>query len=241
MLGLPSGIQACLFDMDGVLTQTSVLHRRAWKETFDPLLAARGQSPFTDEDYAAYVDGRPREDGVRTFLASRGIQLPAGTADDAPDTDTVYGIGNRKNAEVQRRLASDGVETYPGSRVYLEAVRAAGLQTAVVTASANSLAVLRAAGLEGSFDARIDGVVARERQLAGKPSPDTFLEGARALGVAPVNAAVFEDAIAGVEAGRAGGFGCVIGVDRLDQAVALRDAGADRVVGDLAELIVGRR
>lgn len=236
-LGLPAHIRACLFDMDGVLTQTSVLHRAAWKETFDPLLAARGQSAFTDQDYAAYVDGRPREDGVRGFLASRGIHLPEGSRDDPAETETIHGIGTRKNDEVQRRLAVDGVETYPGSLAYLRAVRAIGLRTAVVTASANGVAVLEAAGLAGLLDARVDGVVAREQHLAGKPAPDTFLAGARVLGVDPTAAAVFEDAIAGVQAGRAGGFGFVVGVNRLDQADALRESGADVVVDDLADLL----
>lgn len=230
-------MRACLFDMDGVLTQTSVLHRAAWKGTFDPLLAARGQPEFTDQDYAAYVDGRRRDDGVRTFLASRGIQLPEGSEDDPPTADTIHGVGTRKNAEVQRRIVADGVQTYPGSIAYLRAARQAGLRVAVVTASANADAVLQAAGVDGLFDARIDGTVARDQNLAGKPAPDTFLAGARALGVEPREAVVFEDAIAGVQAGRAGAFGYVVGVDRLNQAEALRDAGADVVVTDLADLL----
>jgi beta-phosphoglucomutase family hydrolase len=238
-LGLPPGIRACLFDMDGVLTQTASLHQAAWKATFDPVLATYGQPPFTEEDYAAYVDGRRREDGVRTFLASRGIQLPEGTYDDPPTAGTINGIGNRKNEDVQRLLATEGVETFPGSIRYLHAARAAGLKTAVVTASANGPAVIDAAGIADLLDARVDGVIAREQHLAGKPAPDTFLAAAKLLGVEPAEAVVFEDAIAGVEAGRAGDFGYVVGVNRLDQADALRAGGADIVVDDLAELLVG--
>jgi beta-phosphoglucomutase family hydrolase len=236
-LGLPPGIRACLFDLDGVLTQTSVLHRTAWKATFDPILAAHGQGEFTETDYARFVDGRRRYDGVRGFLASRGIFPPEGEPTDPPEVETVCGIGNRKNIEVQHRLAVDGVLTYPGSVTYLHAVRAAGLATAVVTASANGEAVLRAAGLADLLDARIDGVLAAKEKLPGKPAPDTFLAGARVLGVAPHEAVVIEDAISGVEAGRAGGFGYVVGVDRLDQADALKAHGADVVVQDLADLL----
>lgn len=236
-LGLPPGIRACLFDMDGVLTETSVLHRKAWKQTFDPILAARGLAPFTDEDYAAYVDGRRREDGVRTFLASRGIQLPEGSYDDPPTADTINGIGNRKNEAVLAAIAAGSVEVYPGSLRYLRAVREAGLKTAVVTASANGPAVLAAAGIADLLDARVDGVMAREQNLAGKPAPDTYLAAAKVLGVDPSEAVVYEDAIAGVEAGHAGGFGFVVGVDRLNQADALRAGGADVVVEDLADLL----
>lgn len=236
-LGLPPSIQACLFDLDGVITQTASLHFAAWKHTFDEILADLGQDEFTSTDYAAHVDGRRRYDGVRTFLESRGITRSEGTPDDKPEADTICGIGNRKNADVQRILAEDGVETFPGTVQYLTAVREAGLATAIVTASANGEAVVEAAGLAAEFDARIDGVVAAERHLPGKPAPDTFLAGAAALGVAPSTAVVIEDAIAGVQAGRAGNFGYVIGVDRLDHADALQTAGADVVVADLADLL----
>ena len=239
-LGLPPSIRACLFDLDGVITQTASLHFAAWKHTFDAILAELGQSEFSSADYAAHVDGRRRYDGVRTFLESRGITRPEGTPDDPPEADTICGIGNRKNADVQRILAEDGVETFPGTVQYLTAVREAGLATAIVTASANGEAVVEAAGLAAEFDARIDGVVAAERHLPGKPAPDTFLAGAAALGVEPSTAVVIEDAIAGVQAGRAGNFGYVIGVDRLDHADALRTAGADVVVADLADLLQDR-
>ncbi len=236
-LGLPAQVRACLFDLDGVLTQTASLHFAAWKHTFDAILADLGEREFTSADYAAHVDGRRRYDGVRTFLASRGIHREEGSPDDPPEADTVCGIGNRKNADVQRILAEDGVQTFPGSVRYLTAVREAGLATAIVTASANGEAVVAAAGLSEQFDARIDGVLAAERRLPGKPAPDTFLAGAQALGAAPAEAVVIEDAISGVQAGRAGDFGYVIGVDRLDHADALAEAGADVVVSDLAELI----
>ena len=231
MLGLPEGVTALLFDLDGVLTQTAKVHAAAWKEMFDGFLRERdGEDfrPFTDEDYNRYVDGKPRYDGVRSFLESRGIE---------PEETLVKELGDRKNALVQRKIREDGVEVYEGSRRYLEAARDAGLQRAVVSSSANTKEVLEVTGLDGLIEARVDGVLARERGLPGKPKPDTFLEGARILGAEPSQAAVFEDALAGVEAGRAGDFGCVIGVDRVGQADALRDHGADRVVQDLAELL----
>lgn len=245
MLGLPDHIRAVLFDLDGVLTPTALVHKAAWKETFDEFLRARAGKdgttfePFTDADYNEYVDGRPRADGVRTFLASRGIELPDGDPDDPPTAETVQGLANSKNERLVKRLRRDGVDAYPGSRRYLDAVRKAGLATAVVSASANTVEVLKAAGLDGDFDARVDGVVATERHLKGKPRPDTFLEGARRLQVDPADAAVFEDAIAGVEAGKAGHFGFVVGVNRLDPAHAqgLEDKGADVVVADLADLL----
>ncbi|HLF40749.1 MAG TPA: beta-phosphoglucomutase family hydrolase [Acidimicrobiia bacterium] len=240
MLGLPDGIRACLFDLDGVLTQTAAVHRSAWRETFDTLLRAmrgNGFQPFTDEDYALYVDGKPRRDGVRDFLASRGIHLPEGDPDDPPSADTVAGVGNRKNEMLLRRLEEDGVEVFEGSVRYVRAARRHGLRTAVVTASANGEAIVRAAGLGDCFDARVDGVVAEQAHLRGKPAPDTFLAGARALQVEPGEAAVFEDALAGVAAGRAGAFGFVVGVDRAGQADELRRRGADIVVADLAELL----
>lgn len=236
-LGMPAGIRAWLFDLDGVLTDTASVHRAAWKATFDPLLAQRGQGPFTRDDYLQHVDGRRRLDGVRTFLTSRGIHFPEGSRDDPPDADTINGVGTHKNGLVLRELAEHGVEVYPGSRTYLRAVHAAGVPVAVVTASANAKAVLDAAGLAEYVDVRIDGVVAARDDLAGKPEPDTFLAAARTLGIPPREAAVFEDALAGVAAGRAGGFGHVVGVDRSGQADALREHGADVVVTDLAELL----
>jgi beta-phosphoglucomutase family hydrolase len=240
MLGLPDGIRACLFDLDGVLTQTARVHRCAWRETFDAVLReCQGDDfkPFTDIDYHEYVDGKPRRDGVRDFLASRGIRLPEGDPDDPPSVQTVAGVGNRKNELLLRRLEEDGVEVYEGSARYVRAAREQGLHTAVVTASANGEAVVRAAGLADCIEARIDGVVADQEHLRGKPAPDTFLAGARALRVEPGEAAVFEDALAGVAAGRAGGFGFVVGVDRAGQAEALRQRGADIVVEDLSELL----
>jgi beta-phosphoglucomutase family hydrolase len=235
--GLPAQIRACLFDLDGVLTDTASVHRTAWKRAFDPVLAAHDQPPFTVDDYAAYVDGKPRRDGVRDFLASRGLHPPETAPADDVDALSIESVSEAKNAMLLATLEADGVEVFPGSVAYLEAIRSAGLPAAVVTASANGAAVLQAAGLEHFVAARIDGVVAAREELAGKPAPDTFLAGARALGVDPAQAAVFEDARAGVAAGRAGGFGWVVGVDRLGQADELREAGADVVVGDLAELL----
>jgi beta-phosphoglucomutase family hydrolase len=243
-LGLPAGIRACLFDLDGVLTQTARVHAAAWKEMFDAFLQARAErtgEPFVPfdalVDYDEYVDGKPRYDGVRSFLASRGIELPEGHPDDAPDAETVAGLGNRKNELVLALIHRDGVKAYDGSVRYVHAVLEAGLHRAVVSASANCRDVLSAAGIEDLFEVRIDGVVAGLEHLAGKPAPDTFLAAARALGVEPAQAAVFEDALAGVEAGRAGAFGFVVGVDRVGQAEALRAHGADVVVSDLAELL----
>lgn len=238
MIGLPEGITACLFDLDGVLTSTAELHRAAWAETFDAVLREHGdQQPFTEQDYLAHVDGRPRYDGVREFLASRGITLPEGDPDDAAGAATVHGVGNRKNDLIQSVIEREGVQPYPGSVRYLEAARDAGLAIGVVTSSANGAAVLRAAGLDGFVQARVDGEVIRRDGLRGKPAPDSFLAGARALAVEPGAAAVFEDALAGVQAGRAGGFGHIVGVDRSGQADALRGHGADVVVTDLQELL----
>ncbi|MFE0797563.1 beta-phosphoglucomutase family hydrolase [Streptomyces mutabilis] len=238
-LGLPDDIQACLFDLDGVVTKTAVVHAAAWKETFDAFLRERDGAdfrPFTDSDYDEYVDGRPRADGVRTFLASRGIELPEGGPDDPPDALTVGGVGNRKNELVLEKIRTDGVQPYEGTLRYIDAVRAAGLATAIVSSSANTLDVLRSIDAERLFDVRVDGVVARERGLPGKPRPDTFLAAARDLGVEPSRAAVFEDALAGMDAGRSGHFGYVVGVDRVGQTDALYAHGADRVVKDLTEL-----
>lgn len=245
MLGLPPAIAACLFDLDGVLTQTSVVHAAAWKETFDAFLRQRAERaheafvPFDPvNDYRHYVDGKPRADGVSSFLAARAIALPRGMPEDPPSAETVHGLGNRKHELVLAKIREAGVAVYAGSVTYARAVRAAGLPRAVVSSSANAVPVLKAAGLLDLFDVCIDGVIAAERGLQGKPAPDTFLEAARALHVAPARAAVFEDALAGVEAGRAGGFGFVVGVDRIGQADALRERGADIVVQDLAELMV---
>jgi beta-phosphoglucomutase family hydrolase len=244
MLGLPDGIRACLFDLDGVLTQTATVHAAAWKEMFDEFLRARAEQtgePFVAFDVAAdyrrSVDGRPRHDGVRSFLASRGIELPEGAPDDAAAAGTIRGLGNRKNELVLEMIHRLGVSTYEGSLRYVLAARDAGLRRAVVSASENTRDVLAAAGIEDLFEIRVDGIVARERHLRGKPEPDTFLAAAGDLGMLPAEAAVFEDALAGVAAGRAGHFGLVVGVDRVGQAEALREHGADVVVSDLAELL----
>lgn len=240
MIGLPDTITACLFDLDGVLTGTAVQHREAWKRTFDEFLRARDGdafSPFTDADYAAYVDGRPRADGVRTFLTSRGIELPEGDPGDGVDVPTVNGLGNRKNQLLLKIIEEQGVTPYPGSVRYLQAAKDAGLRIGVVTSSANGERVLDAAGLTSFVEARIDGIVIAAQRLRGKPAPDSFLAGAKALGVEPRNAAVFEDALAGVQAGKIGGFGHVVGVNRAHQAGELLAHGADVVVDDLAELL----
>lgn len=243
-LGLPNGIHACLFDLDGVLTRTASLHAAAWKEMFDAFLRTRAEpagsafEPFDlVRDYEQYVDGKLRYDGVRSFLASRGIELPEGEPSDSSDVDTVIGLGDRKNALVLSLIRSRGVEAYPGSVVYVRTARAAGMHLGVVSASKNCRDILVSAGMDDLFEQVIDGVVAEREQLRGKPSPETFLAGAGALGVRPVEAAIFEDALAGVAAGRAGRFGFVVGVNRSDQAEALLDQGAHVVVSDLAELL----
>jgi len=245
VLGLPDGTRGCLFDLDGVITKTAKVHNAAWKEMFDSYLRDRSRrtgEPFVPfdpvRDYDEYVDGKPRADGTRSFLASRGVELPEGSDDDPPGAETVHGLGNRKNEIVLRRIREDGVEAYEGSVRYVRAARDAGLRRAVVSSSANCHDVLVAAGIEDLFEARIDGLVAKRENLRGKPAPDTFLAGARALGLDPGAAAVFEDALAGVAAGRAGRFRFVVGVDRVGQADALREHGADAVVTDLAELLV---
>jgi beta-phosphoglucomutase family hydrolase len=243
VLGLPDGVIACLFDLDGVLTPTAKVHAAAWKDMFDEYLQKRGQRtgeqwrPFTPNDYNQYVDGKPRYEGVRSFLASRGIELPQGSPSDPPDAETIDGLGNRKNELVLRMIREHGVQPYEGSVRYLRAARDAGLRRAVVSSSTNCREILIAAGIEDLVEARIDGVVAEREHLAGKPAPDTYLAGARALGVSPAQGAVFEDALAGVAAGRTGHFGCVVGVDRVRQAEALGQHGADIVVSDLAELL----
>ncbi|MET7397678.1 beta-phosphoglucomutase family hydrolase [Dactylosporangium sp. NPDC005572] len=244
MLGLPEHVTTLLFDLDGVLTPTAAVHNKAWTATFDEFLRDRpGQRPFDpDADYNDYVDGKPREAGVRDFLASRGITLPDGTPDDPPDAQTVNGLGNRKNVLLLKLLQEGGLEPYPGSVRYLEAAMTRGLRRAVVSSSANTRQVIAATGLEPYLEARVDGVTIRERGLKGKPAPDTFLAAAEELGADPAHAVVFEDALAGVAAGRAGGFGYVVGVDRVGGGHAddLRRAGADRVVSDLSDLLPGK-
>lgn len=228
---LPDTITAYLFDLDGVLTQTAKVHAKAWKQTFDAELQRRegdGYRPFGDEDYNDYVDGKPRYDGVRSFMESRGYQL---------SEDEIHQIGDRKNALVLQLIGEGKVEVYDGSVRFLQAARAAGKRTAVVSSSANCQAVIEAADIEQYLEVRVDGVTIDEEHLHGKPAPDSFLAAARKLGVEPANAAVFEDALAGVESGRAGGFGVVVGVDRVHHAQALSEHGATIVVQDLAELL----
>ena len=244
MLDLPAGITTCLFDLDGVLTQTAKVHARAWKEMFDDFLRdwyARHGEPFQEfdrpTDYDEYVDGKPRLDGVRSFLESRGIELPPGSPSDPANAETVHALGTRKNDLVLELIREQGVEVYEGSVRFVEQARDQGLRRAVVSSSTNCRDVLAVAGIEDLFEVRIDGVVAEREGLAGKPAPDTFLAGARALGAEAAQAAVFEDAQAGVEAGRAGNFGWVVGVDRTGQAEALKRRGADVVVQDLSELL----
>ena len=246
MLGLPAQIRVCLFDLDGVLTDTAAVHAAAWKEMFDEFLqshAAKTGGTFVPFDakaeYNAYVDGKPRPDGVRDFLTARGIKLPDGSPNDDPSAETVYGLGNRKNVAVLRRIRTDGVRVFEGSRRYLEAARDAGLRRAVVSSSANTAEVLEVTGLAQYVEERVDGLTIRAEHLQGKPAPDTFLAAAKRFGVEPAEAAVFEDALAGVEAGRSGGFGIVVGVDRVGHAAALKEHGADVVVTDLEELLDG--
>jgi beta-phosphoglucomutase family hydrolase len=244
-LGLPETNRACLFDLDGVLTQTAKVHAAAWKDMFDAFLRRYAVETGTEfapfdvgYDYDTYVDGRPRYDGVRSFLASRRIELPEGGLDDPPDAETIAGLGNRKNEIVLGMIRAGGVQAYPGSVRFVRAARQAGLRCAVVSSSANCREILESAGIGDLFEERVDGVVARREHLVGKPAPDTFLYAARLLAVEAREAAVFEDAIAGVAAGRAGGFGVVVGVDRVGQAEALLEHGADVVVEDLADLLV---
>jgi beta-phosphoglucomutase family hydrolase len=247
VLGLPDSVTACLFDLDGVLTQTAKVHAAAWKQMFDDYLRQRAEQtgkkfvPFDDvRDYDEYVDGKPRYDGVRSFLASRGIDLPEGTPEDPPDAETIDGLGNRKNEIVLKMIHEDGVQPYEGSVRYVKAARDGGLRRAVVSSSTNARDVLKAAGILDLFEEIIDGHTTEREHLNGKPAPDTYLAGARAVGVGPDQAAVYEDALAGVESGRAGNFAFVVGVDRVGQADALEAHGADVVVQDLAELLAGQ-
>jgi beta-phosphoglucomutase family hydrolase len=241
--GLPPSLGACLFDLDGVLTATAAVHAKAWKTVFDAYLEGRARRsgtpcvPFGIEDFERYVDGRPRSDGTRSFLASRGISLPEGEPDDPAGAETVCGLANAKNGAFEHLLREEGVGAYEGSKRYVHAVRNGGMRTAVVSSSRHCRQVLAAAQIAGLFDAVVDGVAAGEMGLAGKPAPDTYLEAARELGFGAARAAVFEDALAGVEAGRTGAFGCVVGVDRIGQSAELLRHGADVVVTDLAELL----
>ena len=228
---------AALFDLDGVLTPTAEVHMRAWRQLFTDFLAERGiAKPYRQSDYFDYIDGKPRYDGVRAFLASRGIQLADGDPSDSPDLETVCGLGNRKNEFFAAVLREEGVQPYAGSVQLLDHLAERGTKVAVVTSSRNATAVLEAADLGPRFDVVVDGNVAAEKGLRGKPSPDTFVAAAEELGVSVQRAVVFEDALSGVEAGHAGGFGLVIGVDRGVGAQRLTESGADVVVDDLGEL-----
>jgi beta-phosphoglucomutase family hydrolase len=231
-------LKALLFDLDGVLTPTAEVHMNAWARLFTPFLISRRiEQPYTDADYFAYIDGKPRYDGVRSFLASRSIVLPEGTPEDAPELDTVCGLGNRKNSVFSETLAADGVAPYPGSVRFLDAATAAGLLVAVVSSSRNAEPVLRAAGIRDRFDVVVDGLVSAQAGLAGKPSPATYVHGAELLGLTPEQCVVIEDAHSGVQAGRDGGFGLVLGVDRGAGIEELLESGADIVVDDLADLL----
>lgn len=241
MLGLPGDIKVCLFDLDGVLTDTASVHSAAWKQAFDEFLKNRDGNftPFSQDDYEKYVDGKPRADGVRDFLASRDIHLPEGDPGDPVGASTVNGLGNRKNELLLKKIHKDGVRVYEGSRRYLQAAQEAGLRRFVVSSSANTTDVLKVTGLAGFIEGQIDGNTLRQKNLMGKPAPDSFLAGASLAGVDPSAAVVFEDAVAGVQAGHAGRFGYVVGVNRLgDQHAAdLRKHGASVVVDDLARLL----
>ena len=244
MFGLPDGVAACLFDMDGVVTKTAIVHAAAWKQMFDDFLRDRAQSAGTEfvpfdshHDYDAYVDGKPRLDGTRAFLESRGIELPDGSPDDKPGTPTINGLGNRKNDLVLVKLKENGVQVYDGTITFIKAVRGQGIATAIVSSSANTRQVLDVAKIADLFDVRVDAQSAKEHHLHGKPAPDTFLAAAEALKVPAAHAVVFEDALAGVAAGHAGHFALVVGVDRVGQAGELHEHGADVVVEDVADLL----
>lgn len=238
-----TAFDAVLFDLDGVLTPTATIHERAWKETFDGWLQRRADvtgEPFVefgDDDYLRYVDGKPRFDGVRSFLASRGVVLPEGDADEAPNDHTVCGVGNEKNDRFRTVLRRDGIAAYPGSLRALDWLAGSGVELAVVSSSRNAPEVLAASGLAPRFEVVVDGGLTAELGLPGKPAPDMFLEAARRVGVEPHRAVVVEDALSGVAAGRAGAFGLVVGVDRGAGHDALRAAGARLVVGDVGELV----
>lgn len=229
-------LRAVLFDLDGVLTPTAELHMRAWERLFAPFCTARGLAPYTDADYFAHIDGKPRFDGVHTMLASRGVELPWGSTDDAPGESTVCALGNEKNQIVNAMFVEEGIDPYPGSVRFLDAVTAAGAHVAVVSSSRNAPSVLAAAGIADRFEVVVDGAVAERDGLPGKPAPDTYLRAAELLGVTAAEAIVVEDALSGVRSGRAGSFGLVLGVDRGVGPDALLAAGADLVVSDLGEL-----
>ncbi len=235
----PAGFRAWLFDLDGVLTRTADVHADAWKATFDPVLDAGGLAPPFDPvgDYFAYVDGRPRADGVRRFLASRGLEIPEGEPGDQPDALTVAGIAASKDARFLEALARDGVEVLDGALSLLGQLRARGVATAVVSASENTRAVLASAGIADLIDVCVDGIAVRERHLAGKPAPDSYLEAAKLLDVVPGDAVIVEDALVGMEAGRAGGFGLVVGIDHRGHSADLFAHGADVVVTGLDQLM----
>ena len=231
------GIHGVLFDLDGVLTPTTDVHMAAWARLFTPYLEGHGVDPYTEHDYFDFIDGKPRYDGVRSMLAARGIELPEGEPTDPAAADTICGLGNRKNDTVSRVLAEEGVSPYPGSILFLDAVTEAGLKVAVVSSSRNAPAVLEAAGIASRFEVVVDGMVATEQNIAGKPAPDTYLRAAELLGLTAAECVVIEDAHSGVQAGRAGHFGLVLGVDRGAGAQQLLDSGADIVVSDLGEML----
>ena len=232
-----SGIRGWLFDLDGVLTPTAVVHMHAWARLFTPFLEAHGAEPYTDDDYFAYIDGKPRYDGVRSLLESRGIRVAEGEVTDAPSADTVHGLGNRKNDAFNATLAEEGVTAYPGSVALLDAVTRTGASIAVVSSSKNAPSVLAAAGLADRFEVVVDGAVAAREGIPGKPEPDMFERAAELLGLPTEACAVVEDAESGVKAGAAGEFGIVIGVDRGVGREALEELGADVIVDELDELL----
>jgi beta-phosphoglucomutase family hydrolase len=232
-----SGIRGYLFDLDGVLTPTAVVHMHAWSRLFTPFLEAHDAEPYTDADYFAHIDGKPRYDGVRSLLQSRGIVVDEGEVTDAPAADTVHGLGNRKNDAFNETLAEEGVTAYPASVAFLDAVARTGARVAVVSSSKNAPAVLEAAGLADRFEVVVDGAVAARDGLPGKPEPDTFERAAELIGLPTTACAVVEDAESGVKAGAAGEFGIVIGVDRGVGRAALEELGADVIVDELDELI----
>jgi len=239
-LRLPQQIKACLFDLDGVLTDTASAHSQAWAQTLDEFLAARGAAPFSSpSDYEVHLDGKPRIDGVRDFLLSRGIDLPDGNPDAVPGVDTVAALANKGNDAFLKLIQHEGVRVFPGTEAFLDEIKKAGLRTAVVSSSSNAKQILTITGLTSRIDEVVDGAVQRAQHLQGKPHPDPFLAAAGLLHVSANEAAVFEDALVGVQAGKAGGFSLVVGVNKVgpEHAAQLRECGADLVVDDLAELI----